>query len=324
MDYGCKDGFTLMDIQTLKQELVAGKTQHYYVFIGDELAMQDIYIDKIAEVSKLPKVSVSDIHAIYTKLTAPALIKAEPALYVIRNDEEYYKSTAWKKLLKLPNFKGNILVLRYSDVKKSSEFCKAHKELLVSFDLVNSTLLKNRLRATTGLNDACCKELVALSGGNYGCIKNEIYKLQAYARANNYSWMTAYLRGKEAKLFHEEIGDIIFDFTDSIVTRNVKRAYALYPKILKTEDGASLKLISVLYNQFRNILMVQSTPFKERTEQQLGLTKGQIYMTAQKCDHYNLFELVNIVKLLRSLERGIKIGTVEDSFAMEYFMGEIW
>ena len=94
-------------------------------------------------------------------------------------------------------------------------------------------------------------------------------------------------------------------------------------KIKKTEDGSAIKLMSVLYNSFRQVLMVQSTPYNERTEEILGLTKGQIYVTSQRLNRYNLFELVDIVKLLRKLEKGIKVGLVEEKYAMDYLLGMI-
>ena len=70
--------------------------------------------------------------------------------------------------------------------------------------------------------------------------------------------------------------------------------------------------------------MVQSTSQDMRTERILGLSSKQIYVTSFKCDKYNLFELVNIVKTIRYLEKGIKIGTVSEEFAMEYLLGQIW
>lgn len=313
-----------MDIKDLKEELLNKKTRNYYVFIGDELALQDIYIDKIKEISGLELVRSIDVKSIYNKLTQKTLFKAKPTLYVVRNDDEFYKSNAWKTLLKEKDFKGNILILLYSGVKKTTEFCKAHEKVLTSFDLIGESLLKNRLHATTGMNLDYCADVVKVCGGNYGRIKNELYKIGVFAAANGYTWQSAYVEAKRRKLIHEEIGDIIFDFTNAIVERNIKKAYALYPKIMQTEDGSAIKLLSVLYNTFRNVLMVQSTPLKERTEQVLGLTKGQIYMTNLKCGKYNLFEVVHIIKTIREIEKGIKIGTIEEKYAMEYFMGEIW
>ena len=36
-----------MELPQLKQELLNGKLRPYYIFIGDELALQDVYINKI-------------------------------------------------------------------------------------------------------------------------------------------------------------------------------------------------------------------------------------------------------------------------------------
>lgn len=313
-----------MDIKDLKQELLDGKTRPYYVFIGDELALQDVYIRKIQEVSKLELVRAIDVKSIYQKLTAKTLVKAIPTLYVIRNDDDYYKSTAWKNLLKLKDLKGNILILLYSGVKKTTDFCKAHEKVLTSFDTISPSLLKNRINAITGIDLPLCEEFVKMCDGNYGRMQNELHKLQVYGFANQISWKTAFLRGKRIGLIHEEIGDIIFDFTNAVVERKIQLAYQLYPKIMQTEDGSAIKLLSVLYNTFRQVLMVQSTDPKMRTEQELGLTKGQIYITNQKCNKYNLYELVAIIKKIREIERGIKLGLVEEKFAMPYLMGSIW
>ena len=313
-----------MELKELKQELLDGKVRNYYVFIGDELALQDIYINKIKEISGLVLQRTVDVKSVYSKLTSKTLFKAASSIYVIRNDEDFYKSNAWKTLLKEKDFKGNILILLYSNVKKTSDFCKAHEKVLTSFDLIDPSLLKNRLNATTKMPLHYCEDIVKMCGGNYGVIKNELYKLQKYMQANGLTWDSAYLEGKRNNLLHEEIGDIIFDFTNAIIERKIKIAYELYPKILKTEDGSAIKLLSVLYNSFRNILMVQSTPLNMRNEATLGLTKGQIYMTNLKCNRYNLFEIVTIIKTIRYLEKGIKIGLVEEKFAIPYLMGMIW
>ena len=71
-------------------------------------------------------------------------------------------------------------------------------------------------------------------------------------------------------------------------------------------------------------MLVQSTATNERTEEVLGLSKAQIYVTSQKCNKYNIFEVVHIVKLIQEIESGIKTGLVEQNYAIEYLMGEIF
>ena len=124
-------------------------------------------------------------------------------------------------------------------------------------------------------------------------------------------------------MIHKEIGDIIFDFTNAVVERNLVKSYELYDEIKKTDEGP-IKLLSVLYGSFRNVMLVQSTPQNQRTEEVLGLSKGQIYVTSQKCNRYDIFDIVYIVKLIQKIEQGIKTGEIDQSFAIDYLLGEIF
>ena len=71
-------------------------------------------------------------------------------------------------------------------------------------------------------------------------------------------------------------------------------------------------------------MLVQSTPLNQRTEDVLGLTKGQIFVTSQKCDRYSIYEIVDIVKLLQKAEKGIKTGELDVNYIMEYLLGVIF
>lgn len=313
-----------MDIVELKSELVQGKVRPTYVFTGDELALQDIYVDKICEVSGLKKVVVDNLKSVYGKLSARTLVKVEPKVYCIRNDEFYYKDDKiWNKVINGKNQGKNIIILRYTGLEKRGSFNSAHSDILVDFKYVSAPLLRNRLQAITKWPIQYCDDLVSMCGCNYGRILSELHKLETLAKVNNYSLNTAYLEAKKANMIHKEVGDIIFDYTNAVVERNILKAYQLYEQIKKTDEGP-LKLVTVLYNSFRNILIVQSTSPKERTEEVLGLTKSQIYVCSQKCDKYTLHELVSIIKLLQQLEKGIKTGEVDVNFVMEYFMGVIF
>ena len=312
-----------MKIEDLKQELLDRKIRPLYVFTGDELALQDIYIKKIQEISGLEIARPDSVKSIYLKITADTLIPAKPKLYVIRNDEEFFKANK-KTLLELKDLKGSILILLYSGISKSAEFCKSYDKVLTEFDLIGKDILKCRLQATTQLPMSYCEDFVRICGENYGRIQNELYKLLMLSQINGYPLETAYLEARSNDLIYEEIGDVIFDFSNAIVRRDIKKSFEYYEKVMRTDDGHAIKLLSVLYNSFRNVLMVQSTQIKERTEEVLGLSKKQIYITNQLCNKYNLFEIVRIIKTIRYLEKGIKTGTVDEKFAVPYLLSVIW
>ena len=313
-----------MDIQELKSDLLNNKIRPIYVFTGNEIALQHIYIKKLQEITGLEVIKLDCLKQVYNKLGAKTLVKVVPKIYVIRNDEEYFKNEKiWEKVISNKNLKGNIIVFLYSGIDKRTKFCNYHDSVLTEFNFVGDSLLCNRVQAITKWPMQYCQDLVKMCGCNYGRIENELYKLNMLSKINNYSIQTAYLEAKKANMIYEEIGDIIFDFSNAVVDRNVRLAYSLLRKIVKTDEGP-IKLLTVLYNGFRNILIVQSTPNNERTEEILGLTKAQIYVSSQKCDRYSLPELVFILQLIQKIEKGIKTGEVDNAFAMEYLLGEIF
>ena len=184
-----------MDISELKKELLENKIRHLYVFTGEELALQDIYINKIAEISKLKIKRIDNLASIYHRLGTRTIIKVQPSIYVIREDENYLKATSsWKEVIE-KDIKGNIIILLYTSADKAFE--KAHDTVLTQFDKIGASLLSARLQATTKMPVQYCKDIVNICGCNYGRIKNELYKLIMLARINKYSLNTAYLEAKK-------------------------------------------------------------------------------------------------------------------------------
>ena len=313
-----------MELPQLKQELLNGKLRPYYIFIGDELALQDVYINKIMQLSSLEKTRIDYLSKVFKQLTAKTLVKKPPKLYVIRNDEQYLKEDSiWEKVISCENNKGNIVILLYTDIDKRGKFYKTHESILTEFNFMGESVLYNRLIATTKLNENNCKDLVKLCGCNYGRLKNELYNLLTLSKIENIPLNIAYNKAKSSGMIYEEIGDIIFEFTSSVEERNSIKAYKLWEKLKKTDEGP-LKVVTVLYNSFRNILIVQSTSDKERTEDILGLTPAQIFVTSKKCYKYTVPELVQIVKLLRKVEKGIKLGELDVNYSMEFVLSQIF
>ena len=312
-----------MNLSELKNELLEGKLRSSYIFTGDELALQDVYINKIAEIAMTNTVFVDTLADVYTRLNTRTLVKSNPSIYIIRDDEDYRKrEDCWGDFIDLKSKNGSIVIMRYSSMDKRGKFYKAHEPILTEFNFVDASVLKNRLHAVTKLPEHYCEEIVRICGCNYGRIQHELYKLNVFAKVNGYSLLTAYLEARKQNMIHEEIGDVIFDFSNAVLDRDYNLAYK-YLTHLKTTDEGPIKLLSVLYNSFRNVLLVQSTASSDQNEAVLGLTSAQIFVTKPHCDKYALSELVAIVKLIREVERGIKIGMIDSNFAMEYLLSQI-
>lgn len=311
-----------MDLSILKEQLLKGELKHCYVFFGNEYKLQDIYIDKICEMAECSLKRVDSLKACFNSLSVKSLIKRKN-VFVIRDDSDFkHQEKLWEPFLNGEVQKENIVIFVYTNIDKRGKFIKQLDEISVEFNRLSSEVLIPRVVALTKLHERFAQELVELCGHNYGRIELEISKLNILCKCNNYSMNTAFLTALKNNLIYEEIGDVIFDFTNAVIDRNAKEAYRLYAK-LKMSTEPNLRLITVLYNTFRNTLIVQSTGEQERTEEILGLSKGQIYVTSQHCGHYGLHELVRAMRILRFVEKGIKTGEIEDSVSVEYVLAQV-
>lgn len=120
------------------------------------------------------------------------------------------------------------------------------------------------------------------------------------------------------KAIYKEPKDAIFDFVAAFLARTPSRAYDLLQQS-KAIGEANLTLLAVLYNNIKTLLQVQSTNDCKAA----GINKWQANNVLPFKGNYKNGELVKAMKLIRSVEKGIKTGTMPDDLAVEYIMVSI-
>lgn len=111
--------------------------------------------------------------------------------------------------------------------------------------------------------------------------------------------------------------DAIFDFVDAVLDRTEKCWELLNDSYAVGE--ANMVLISVLYNNIKAVLQVQSCQSKD-VSKSTGLTGWQIMNAKKHLNNYSNRELVQGMRLLQEIETGIKTGAIEEPFSVEYFL----
>ena len=111
--------------------------------------------------------------------------------------------------------------------------------------------------------------------------------------------------------------DAIFDFVEAVMCRSIKCWDLLYQSYAVGE--ANMVLISVLYNNIKQTLQVQSCNSADISKS-TGLTGWQIQCVKKHLNKYSSGELVAGMKLLQKIESGIKTGKIEDEISIEYFL----
>ena len=161
------------------------------------------------------------------------------------------------------------------------------------------------------------EEFLNKVGYDLGNIKNELEKL--FILINN------------EKIKEEDIKSIntnnkeesLFSLIDSIVNKEISKSIKLYRYFIDKNEEV-IKIIAMLANKYRLIyqtkLLYQEGKNKYDISKILGVHNYAISLAITTSFKYTDSELIRILKELYNLDLDIKIGKVNDKFALEMFI----
>lgn len=304
-----------MTVQELQKQIINKQFNNLYVFLGEEIAVQKIYINKIQELTNLELTYVEDIKSIYSKLQSNNILNIKH-LYVVIDDTDLIKQEKiWSDLESKTN--GNIIILKYNNLDKRSKFYKQFSSKLVEFEKLSNIVLTKYIQNELNLNTNNCKKLIDICNNNYNQILLEIDKIKNYDSSfDNDDYLFTELDNKGA--FHKEISDITFDFIDKVLKRDVLHTYQLRKKLIQIGES-NIKLLSLLYTNFKTILLIQSCKSNDICKT-TGLQYYQVKYNQDKLNYYSIGELVYCIKLLQYIESNIKQGLLDEAISIDYFL----
>ena len=327
-----------MDASTLKAQIQKNDIPSFLIFTGPEWVVQNTFIDKISEVVGLNKKYVDSISDIYGTLRSRQIFMND-SLYVIRDDKEITHNEKIQEQLKHGLLGNNRLILLLTTVDKRTKFYKTYKDAIIEFSALKPAILKKYIQRAISLSDKSVEKLMEVCENDYGRCLLEIDKIKRYvedyyngdlgADCVEYATGMKVLRITEDKAFenllkdgtiYQPPKDAIFDFIDAILDRDVY-CFDLYEQC-KAVGEANMVMLSVLYNNAKAVLQVQSclgVGINDVTKT-TGLTPWQINNARKHLNRYRDGELVNIMRLIRECEKGIKIGRYEEQFVIEYIL----
>ena len=306
-----------MNLVDLQQQIINNNLKDMYIFIGEEIAVQSIYIKKIAQVKQLEIMYVDSYKQIMRNLAGDSLF-GDKKLYVIINDIDIMKhETVWPNI----NANGNLIIFKYSSIDKRSKFANFFADFFVDFVLLSDEILSSYIQKDMNLSKEHCNELIKICGNNYNRILLELDKIKNYDIHNQQNYDAYFVALNMQGAFYKDVSDITFTFVDYVVTRQVDKV-ALLRKELKQMDESTLKVIGLLYNNFKIILLIQCCKSNDVCKT-TGLTSHQVYFNTPKINCYSTGELVNVLKLLQKVESGIKTGRIDEDIALDYLLVNI-
>lgn len=273
-----------MDIKLLKSDILSNNIPKFLMFIMNEQCLCKQYITSMSDTLNKPYKYYDSADGVIYDITTNM---RDDYLYIILNDKAMLTNQTYvQKLIEL----GRNIVVCFNDVDKTTSFYKNNKEYFVSFDKLDKyTLLAyaQKLLAKNKITVDQDKVLTMIEYCNcdLGIMLNELDKIITLSQDNS-NVLVDYML---VNGFSDYRSVNIFKFIQKVLSGD-KSALTDWSKI----DDSPAGLFYTIYNQSKDRLIN---------------TKNEKY--------------IKYMKLCYKLYSGIIDGTVNDKYAMQYFLSEV-
>ncbi len=301
-----------MELWELKDRISSNNIPNFLIFTGPEVGLMDIYINQIAKVLQTNPKRLDSITEVISNSKILSLTQSNK-YSIVRGDKSFLSSE--KLQGKIKTIKDYIIVI-YDNIDKRSKLYKEFEDNIITFNYMDEKTLISLLSRKIKLNQDNLKWLVDACGHDYARCLLEINKLNLFDDDKD----ILFEEFKKDGVIHADIGDVIFQFVDAVLTRKKASSWKLY-ELLKLKGESNIKIISLLYTNFKALLSVQFC--KEPTIENTGLTAYQISINKHRKGIYKDRELLDIIELLANTDYNIKRGIIEESISIEYLLVKI-
>ena len=133
-----------MELVELNKQLRTNVIGNFYIFVGEEIGLQNVYLKQFGEYRRVDAVS-----EVLSKLTARGFgfNKGIKEVYVVRDDLEFLTNKHLAKNIKqLEKAKLGTLVLQITNANKKSAWYKTLKDYVVEFNKLTPTQLIHQIQ----------------------------------------------------------------------------------------------------------------------------------------------------------------------------------
>ena len=305
-----------MQLPELQKQLVEKVVQPFYLFVGEEAGIMDIYMQKIAEVAGANLKRVDSLKDIFAGLQAHSFL-SKSTCYVIRDDKDLLKQdeSVWQGLQMGVTQGKNIIILVYTSLDRRTKFYKMNENIITEFAKLSGEVLAKYAQKEIGLNEKYGYDLAHRANLDYSQLMLECDKLRILSQVREVPIDEAYRQAIAEKLIYTTPQDVIFDFVDAFCKRRGKKAFELWAELQRVNSNP-LGALTLLYNNFKAMLLVCGGG--GNLAQRTGLTPWQVKNAQEKGNNYNAGELVEALRTLQGVEQGIKTGQIEAGMAVDY------
>lgn len=306
-----------MDIIELKEQIIKNKLSNFYIFTGEEIGIQKIYLNQISKVLGLNVIRSDSVADIYKACTTESIFEIPASIYVIRGDKDFQKNESLYTTIQNKIGK-NVIILLYEKLDKRLNFGKFFKDCTVEFEKLAPNILSSYIKKACSLNDSNVAELSNKISGCYDLAMLEVDKIKNFSKVlgkdDNYAFEELCRQG----VIYQPEEHNVFEFTDAVCSRRAGEALRIANN-LSSNGVSAINTLGTLYNSMKTILLIQCCESRDICNV-TGLDNRQIYFNKKYAGIYSTAELVQAVKLIAKTIDDIKNGWMDEKYAVLYII----
>lgn len=292
----------LLDLQTQIRE---GSLLPFYIFTGEEIELQNIYLKQMGNVIRVDRVA-----DIYNKITSK-LISGKFAVYVVRDDMDFIKSEkTWSNISS--KIKNAVLVIQVTTPNKCKKFIKELNDCVVEFNHMTTKQLLNVVNMNCSVSnkqyfiEACNNDLNTIN--NY----LDIFK-RAGIKELNKKIVDEYIPVKEEVT--------VFQLADAVMRKDEQLTFRLLDQLLEDKNNV-MGIIYAIYSQLHKCVLVEGYRGEKNISKVTGINSW-ICNNILRDNRIEPPKLLTALRLVQKYDKGIKTGKYDGVIACYSLIVEI-
>lgn len=292
----------LLDLQTQIRE---GSLLPFYIFTGEEIELQNIYLKQMGNVIRVDRVA-----DIYNKITSK-LISGKFAVYVVRDDMDFIKSEkTWGSIS--DRIRNAVLIIQVTTSNKCKKFIKELNDCVVEFNHMTTKQLLNVVNMDCSVSnkqyfiEACNNDLNTIN--NY----LDIFKRVGIKELNK-KIVDEYIPTKE---------DVtVFQLADAVMRKDEQLTFRLLDQLLEDKNNV-MGIIYAIYSQLHKCVLVEGYRGEKNISKVTGINSW-ICNNILRDNRIEPSKLLTALRLVQKYDKGIKTGKYDGVMACYSLIVEI-
>lgn len=331
-----------MTIEALEKELKEKRINSIYLFYGEEQFLLQTMVKKIKNLFgellngiNYIQIDETNVEQLISNIQTPAF-GYERKLILVKNSG-LLKKEGKRKNQKLVDLKSKVneyisenveqirettvLIFLEEEIEKNALYKTIENiGIVCPFETLKPPQVMKRMKGICNaykveIDDNVLKYFVEVCGTNMQDLINEVRKLIEFAGENG-----TITKQAVDLLCIKQMNSIIFDLTDNLGKKNVKKAIEVLHNLLYTKEPIQ-KILITLYYHFKKLYIVKlSEKYNKSLTESLNLKPNQMFLTNKykaQATYFKEEELKKILEELMDLDFNYKIGKIDLNIGLE-------